>query len=373
MNRLFCKMLYLKSSRNLPLLPVLYMLYEMAKVLEKYDLSNLAIATIGSHTALQILKGAHDEGFDTLLITTKERYPFYKSFSHFINNFVVVDNWKDLLTEEIIKMLLDHNSVLIPHGSFVEYVGASNMLTYPVPIFGSRKILLWESDPLKKVELLQKAGIEVPKIFKTPDEVDRLVIVKLGGAKGGKGYFLAKTPEEVVEGLRKLGNPKDYIIQEYVIGVTAYFHIFNSKVYNRIEITGMDIRYESNVDGLRRLPPNLMPSINPTFTVIGNIPMVLRESLLVKVHEYARRFVDATKKYVGEELIGPFCLESVVTDDGRIVVFEFSGRIVAGTNVFINGSPYSYLYWNETMSVGRRIAREIRRARDKGMLGEILR
>ncbi len=50
-------------------------------------------------------------------------------------------------------------------------------------------------------------------------------------------------------------------------------------------------------------------------------------------------------------MIGPFCLESVVTDKGEIVVFEFSGRIVAGTNLYTNGSPYSWLYWNEPMSM----------------------
>lgn len=124
---------------------------------------------------------------------------------------------------------------------------------------------------------------------------------------------------------------RNYIIQEYVIGVPAYFHIFNSKIMNRIEITGMDIRYESNVDGLRRLPPRILDEIGvmPSFTVIGNIPMVLRESLLIKVYEYAENFVNATKKFVGEELVGPFCLESIVKDDGEIVVFEFSGRIVA--------------------------------------------
>jgi hypothetical protein len=41
---------------------------------------------------------------------------------------------------------------------------------------------------------------------------------------------------------------------------------------------------------------------------------------------------------------------------------EISARIVAGTNPFIDGSPYSYLNYDEPMSTGRRIAREIKNA-----------
>ncbi|MBV9263596.1 MAG: DUF1297 domain-containing protein, partial [Candidatus Eremiobacteraeota bacterium] len=33
-----------------------------------------------------------------------------------------------------------------------------------------------------------------------------------------------------------------------------------------------------------------------------------------------------------------------------------------GTNLFIDGSPYSYLNYSEPMSTGRRIARELKNA-----------
>ena len=38
------------------------------------------IATIGSHSALQILKGAKDEGFETIAICEKGRERPYKMF-----------------------------------------------------------------------------------------------------------------------------------------------------------------------------------------------------------------------------------------------------------------------------------------------------
>ena len=70
-------------------------------------------------------------------------------------------------------------------------------------------------------------------------------------------------------------------------------------------------------------------------------------------------------------VIGPFSLETVCTDTLELVVFEISARIVAGTNPFVSTSPYSDLAYDH-MSSGRRVAREIRLAREKGRLLEVL-
>ena len=71
-------------------------------------------------------------------------------------------------------------------------------------------------------------------------------------------------------------------------------------------------------------------------------------------------------------LFGPFCLETIITSKEEIYVIEISARIVAGTNCFINGSPYTYLLYDEPMSTGRRIAREIKNAIKKNKLKEVL-
>ncbi|MEM1873583.1 MAG: formate--phosphoribosylaminoimidazolecarboxamide ligase, partial [Acidilobaceae archaeon] len=207
-----------------------------------------------------------------------------------------------------------------------------------------------------------------------------LVIVKLPGAKGGRGYFIEKDPEAVrrrVESLVASGaisSPREVIVQEYVLGVTAYVHYFYSPLFDRVEILGADIRYESDIDGISRIPSWLASGtlVDPTFTVVGNIPLVLRESILVKYMEYGVRFVEATRRLSPPGIIGPFCLESVIDRDMNIKVFEFSGRIVAGTNLYVAGSPYSYLYWSEPMSMGRRIAREIKEAARRGVLEKVL-
>ena len=294
----------------------------------------------------------------------------YKRFRHFIDEIIIVNDFKEIVERNIQERLLKERAVLIPHGSFVEYLGIEHIEKLDVPVFGNRKLMIWEHDARKKLDLLARSGIKTPKLFESIDGVDRPVIVKFYGAKGGRGYFVARNRDELRDKILERGLRMDeLIIQEYVFGTPMYFHYFYSPILNRLELLGADIRYESEVDGLKRYP---YPVSNYTFTVVGNIPLVIRESLLEKVFDYGERFVETTKQFIPPGAIGPFCLEAICRSDLEIVVFEFSGRIVAGTNLYINGSPYSWLYFDEPMSTGRRIAREIRLAMEHDELNKVL-
>ena len=61
-----------------------------------------------------------------------------------------------------------------------------------------------------------------------------------------------------------------------------------------------------------------------------------------------------------------------VNDDLEVVVFEMSARSDGGTNTFMNGSAYSYLYYGEPLSMGRRMALEIKKGIDDNRLEEII-
>jgi 5-formaminoimidazole-4-carboxamide-1-(beta)-D-ribofuranosyl 5'-monophosphate synthetase len=98
--------------------------------------------------------------------------------------------------------------------------------------------------------------------------------------------------------------------------------------------------------------------------------MVLRESLLPKVMEMGERTVEKSIELFGG-MVGPFCLECVVTDKLEFKVFEISTRIVAGTNLYISGSPYADLV-QPGLSTGQRIAQEIKMAAKQKKLGEII-
>lgn len=324
------------------------------------------IATLGSHSALQILKGAKDEGFKTLLITTNERADFYNRFS-FIDTVTSVVSFKEL------PKIKDKKTIIIPHGSFVAYLGMEGNKNMTVPYFGSKKVLDYEADRKLQYDWLEKSKLTLPKQYELNDKNIRFpVIVKSHGAAGGRGYFLAMNKRELI---KKLSTFKyaQYVIQQYIIGVPLYIHYFYSLLTKQVEIMSIDRRYETNVDGIGRIPQSQQKdlSLETSYVVVGNSPFVLRESLLPEALNMGERVVESSKKVVGGKgLYGPFCLETIITPDQKICVIEISCRIVAGTNLFINGSPYSWLTYNEPMSTGRRIAREIKNAIITGVLEE---
>ncbi|MEK7145664.1 MAG: formate--phosphoribosylaminoimidazolecarboxamide ligase [Patescibacteria group bacterium] len=338
------------------------------------NISDYAIATIGSHTALQILKGARDEGFKTIAICTKDSKRPYESYG-VADQIIELDRYEDYfkIEEELIKQ----NAIVIPHGSFVSYVGPQRIKKeMRASYFGSRGILEWESDRTMERVWLKKAGLNLPKIFKSPEEIDRAVIVKFHGAKGGFGYFIAHSPEEFRQKLSKQSNESEYVIQEYIVGVPMYVHYFQSPLTGELEIMSFDKRYESNADSIGRIAAKdqLDTDIQTSYTITGNIPIVVRESMLPMFFEIGENVIKESKNLEGapKGLFGPFCLEGIIDPNLEFVVFEISARIVAGTNPYVNGSPYTALRYNEPMSTGRRIAREIKHGIESGRLDELL-
>lgn len=329
------------------------------------------IATLCSHSALQILKGAHDEGFETILICTPDKLALYKRFK-FIDKIIEIKTHTQF--PDIEKDLVKQNAIIIPHGSFVAYLGLTENKKMKVPYFGNKAVLDWESDRKLQREWMLDADIPIPKRFKKGDKIDRPVIVKSFGASGGHGYFYAKTQKDLEKRIKKYA-PTKFIVQEYVIGVPLYIHYFYSPLTGELQILSIDRRYESNVDSLGRIPVQNQEGlgIEPSFVVVGNSPLALRESLLAQAYEMGERVIKSSKKLIDKRGIwGPFCLETIITPEQKFSIIEISCRIVAGTNLFINGSPYASLYYDYDVSTGRRIAMEIKEAIKKNKLAKIL-
>jgi 5-formaminoimidazole-4-carboxamide-1-(beta)-D-ribofuranosyl 5'-monophosphate synthetase len=336
----------------------------------------VTISTLCSHSSLQIFHGAKLEGFATLGIARGSPPRYYEAFPRARpDEFLTVAKLQDLprYTEE----LRSKGCVLIPHGSFVEYLGPERFAELDVPVFGNREVLFWEADRRKEREWLDQAGVAMPRRYETIDEVDGPVIVKYYGAKGGKGFVLAKN-----RGALKDFHPSGpYVIQEYVLGTRYYIHFFYSPLSTdgyrvgagSLELLGMDRRDEANIDELYKLGAQeelLKAGLRPTFVVTGNVPVVIRESLLPKVFDIGARIVERSIDLFGG-MVGPFCVEGIVTEELELKVFEISTRIVAGTNLFTLGSPYADLL-APNMSTGRRIALEIKRAQAEDRLREVM-
>jgi len=166
---------------------------EILKLLENYDKDRIKIGTIGSHSALNILKGAKEEGFETVCICRSDDRFVYEMFE-VADHFIEVDDFKRLLNEKIQRKLVEMNTILIPHGSYNAYIGS--LYNLKVPIFGNRVLMEWEIVREKQKEWLMNSGLKIPKTYSTPEEIDGLVIVKYPGARGGKGYFIATSKED---------------------------------------------------------------------------------------------------------------------------------------------------------------------------------
>jgi 5-formaminoimidazole-4-carboxamide-1-(beta)-D-ribofuranosyl 5'-monophosphate synthetase len=318
------------------------------------------IATLGSHSALQILKGARDEGFKTLAIANRETERLYRSFA-FVDDVIALDNYSQF--PQTLGELERRKAIVVPHGSFVAYLSLEEHKRMTIPYFGNKAVLDWEASRELQREWLTRANIKMPRQFKNPEEIDRPVIVKLYGAQGGKGYMFIRDAGAFAERTAHLN--EEYTIQEYIIGVPLYIHYFYSPLEDKLEIMSMDRRYETNVDSLGRIPAAAQEGmdVRPSYVVVGNQPVSLRESMLAECYRMGEDVVRVSKEICGPKgLFGAFCIETIITPDIQFYVMEISARIVAGTNLFIDGSPYSYLNYSEPMSTGRRIAREIKNA-----------
>ncbi|MDI9394880.1 MAG: formate--phosphoribosylaminoimidazolecarboxamide ligase [Euryarchaeota archaeon] len=350
---------------------------QVLEFLKDYDSENITIATVCSHSSLQIFDGARKEGFKTLGICAGTPPKYYDAFPRAKpDEYLILESYEDLIdrAEELRK----RNTIIIPHSTFIAEFGKENFLEIPVLVFGNRAAIEWESDMDKERKWLLGAGIHMPGKIDNPYDIKGPVMVEYEGAKGGKGFFVAKSYDEfnkLVDRTRK------FTIQEYITGTRYYLHYFYSPIRNEgytlskgsLELLSMDRRVESNADEIFRLgsPRELIEAgICPTYVITGNMPLVARESLLPRIFSLGEQVVEESLELFGG-VKGAFCIEAVVMDTLEIKVFELSTRIVAGTNLYISGSPYSDLM-QKGLSTGRRIALEIKEAARTNQMDKIL-
>ena len=100
------------------------------------------------------------------------------------------------------------------------------------------------------------------------------------------------------------------------------------------------------------------------------MPATIRESFIEKVFELGNKFVESTKKEFHPGISGPFALQSAITKDFELVVFDVSPR-VPGSPVLMM-SPYTHYYHGESFGTGKRISMEISDAINENRLVEIV-
>ncbi|WP_292000441.1 formate--phosphoribosylaminoimidazolecarboxamide ligase family protein [Caldivirga sp.] len=346
----------------------------------------VTIAVLASHSALDVLDGAKDEGFSTIAVAKKGRDLPYREFP-VVDKLIIVDDFKELISDRIINELKSSEAVFIPNRSFAVYVGYDNIEDkFPVPVFGNRRLLRWEerTGPYNYYKLLDHAGIRRPRTFSSIDEVDRPVMIKLPEAarRVERGFFIARDRDDALRkvkeladrGIVRLSDLENASIEELVIGAHFNANYFYSKVRGRLELHSFDRRIQSNLDGIYRIPAQdqLGLNVDVRYIEVGHEPATIRESLLEKVFEIGYRFVKATEEMVPPGVIGPFTLQFMVTPELDLVVYDVAPRIGGGTNAYLGiGGQYSKLYFGKPISTGRRIAIEVKEAAASNMLDKV--
>jgi 5-formaminoimidazole-4-carboxamide-1-(beta)-D-ribofuranosyl 5'-monophosphate synthetase len=379
---------------------------EIIEIIEDYDTDKLKIGAVASHSALDIFDGAVEEDFRTLAVCQEGREKTYADYFKsqrdangqitrgIVDESVCLKKFNEVIRPENQQRLVDDNVLFIPNRSFTSYCGIDDVENkFKVPLVGSRNMLRSEERGLEKdyYWLLEKAGLPFPERIEDPQDIDELVMVKLPHAvkKLERGFFTAGTYEEYQEKSQSLLKQgviteealKEARIERYIIGPVFNLDMFYSPIeseMNKLELLGVDWRFETSLDGHVRLPaPQQMNlaehQLTPEYTVCGHNSATLRESLLEEAFRLCEKYVEAAKKYYDPGIIGPFCLQTCVDKDLNYYIYDVAPRVGGGTNVHMSvGHPYGNTLWRKPMSTGRRLAYEVRRAIETDQLDRII-
>lgn len=347
------------------------------------------VATLGSHSALDVCHGAKKEGFRTTVVAQKDRdktyCDYYKTRKRAgkevgcVDNVILLSKFVDLIEPKNIKQLQDENAIFVPNRSFAVYLGYKNIeKKFNIPVFGNRRLLRAEEreEARNQHYLMKKGGIIQPEKVSSPEKIDRLVIVKAKEAARSyeRAFFLAGSYNEYTEksealvkdGKIKREDLKLATIEEFIVGAQFNFNFFYSPLENELELLGIDTRRQTNLDGVLRLPAKEQLSISNLKVnniEVGHIACTVRESLLENVFEKAKRLVEVCRREFYPGIIGPFALQGAIADSNNkeeFYCFDISFRIPGSPGTAY--TPYSGYLFRENLSYGRRIAMEIKQA-----------
>lgn len=362
------------------------------------QLPDVTITVLGSHSALDVCRGAKDEGMKTLVVSQKGRE---KTYNHYyktresvgcVDQCLVLSEYIDILKPEIQIKLINQNCVFVPHRSFETYLHFDYQAIeekFKVPVFGNKFLLKIEERGChpNQYDLLEKAGINFPRQYIDPRKIDRLCLVKVLEKERGfeRAFFLAENyhdyktqvDNKLKEGVITQKQVESAVIEEFVLGVQVNFNFFYSVLNKRLELLGTDTRRQTNIEGVNKLPINYQREILEKVTVkyeeAGHIAVTVLESLLEQAFELGEKFVKASQQMYPRGIIGPFALQTIIVPGPPkkdIIVIDVSPRMPGSPGIF--ATPYSQYLFGQTVSMGKRVAREIKEAIRQSKLNAVI-
>ena len=378
----------------------------VARALRDYDRRRLTLASVGSHSALEVASGARAAGLRSLVVTAKGRELTYTRYfaarsdapaRGCVDEVIELGSFAEILDDDAQRQLLARNVIFVPNRSFEVYLHQKyeydeierRML---VPFFGNRYLLRAEeragggaAEGADQYALMERAGIRHPEAFASAQDIDRLVMVKAPHAKVSfeRAFFLASSPAEydltaarlIDEGVLTAEGLAAARIEEYALGPSVNLNFFYSPVLGELELSGTDTRRQTNLEGFRNIPPasfEALRGVPMRLEEAGHIAATILESMLEPAFAMGERFVAAARELSPPGVIGPFALQCVIAagPPKELVCYDVSLRIPGSPGT--RYTPYSAYRWGRDVSVGERIAMEIVMARDTDRLLDVL-
>ncbi len=384
-------------------------------VVDGYDRNNITIGVLGGHSALDVCAGAKKLGFKTLAVCKKGREKTYAKYyktrgeKGCIDDVIIVDEFADIVREDIQEKLKKRNTIFIHNRYFWVYFKDFDLIEkkFMVPIYGNRVLVKLEErdQPNNQYELLQKAGIRLPKIIRkgnskmTEDQTKEVLnkhfndhggplLIKVNEAIRGyeRAFFTITNTDDYFDmsrdmmekGLIVQKDLDNAVIEEFVIGAQVNFNFFYSNLNDELELMGTDTRRQTGLDGFLRLDATVQVKLieggyKPKMIETGHIACTVKESIVEKAFEAGEKFLATLKKEVAPGMIGPFALQGAISaEHGKeeIVIFDVSMRIPGSPGTPF--TPYSGYLYGQSVSYGQRIAMEINDAIKADRLHEIV-
>ena len=366
---------------------------DIEPILEGYNEEDLSHGTCGSHSALDVCSGAQLEGMPNFVLAKEGRHRTYAEMFReryhgtrkvgCVQEVHVVENWKEILSEEVTNRVREKNGIINLNRSWAVYLrdeetGYDPIFGMNVPYSGNPHLVQAEerAEPYKidwnQDFLAKKAKLPVPDTFSTPEAIDQPALIKasqfLGKKSHARDFILVNSPKEYYDELNMVvekapPDKKDFVeaafrsapIQVFIPGdLLINLNYFHSPTWNDLELLGVDTRDQfGNGEEATHTPTSL------------------RESILEQVVNMGWDLVETVAEYYQQGLVGSFSIQCMGDAEETLRPIDLSlGRMPGSPDA--GATPYPPYLYGKRVDFGRRWAMEIKDAVQEGTLEKIL-
>lgn len=365
------------------------------------------IATLLTHSALELLSGAKRLGYETVGIGAAGRTSFYMDYyPEIIDTLIEIDNFKNLVTESLIREGQDEEWLFVAHRGLSAYVPREQYeKKFLIPFVGSRQLLYIEdrAEDYNQTDLLRDAGINTPPVFTNPDDINCLVQVKVPSAKNPleRANFWAYSPEtfwkeaqaRIDGGMILKSDLEKAEIQQHIVGDYSNADFFFNPVekyqpwikgksdslirterIGRNWLMGFGERGQANLDGICRLPAQvqLKAKIKSRNVETGHRFKTVRESLIPRTVDAAERFLAVCNDKFPPGMIGVYGLQGVFDENMKFWVYDLAPRNPGDQALIISPYPGWTNVSDAKPGAGNMTARMVKMAIEQNQLARIV-